>query len=161
MISDSTLKQVAANLKVEDTGHEQWYLFDLEQLNCTQDVTWIFGVTQQPVRDFVYQLIGDLLSVTDDRIRIIFPLVLEATGKAFFKYLVDLVQRCGYDHSLQYFGSYHQKIEMSHNLYQDGQEELHNIEFDKNTYQEAVAIINRCFDYFEGFAEHLECQLRA
>ncbi|NES70294.1 MAG: hypothetical protein F6K24_36320, partial [Okeania sp. SIO2D1] len=73
----------------------------------------------QPVRDFAYQLISTLLRASDDRIRIVFPLVLEATGKVFFKYLVDLVQRCGHDQSLQYFGSSHQKIEMSHKIYQD------------------------------------------
>jgi len=157
-ISDSTLKKVAASLMAEDAGHEQLYLFDLKQLNCTQDVPWLFGVAHQPVRDFVYQLIGDLLRASDDRIRIIFPLVLEATGKVFFKYLVDLVRRCDYNQSLRYFGSFHQKIEMNHNIYQDGEEELHNIEFDENTYQEAVAFIDRCFDSFEYFADHLESQ---
>ncbi|GGA16054.1 hypothetical protein [Okeania sp. KiyG1] len=158
LISDSVLKKVAASLMAEDAGHEQWYLFDIEQLNCKRDISWVFGATHQPVRDFAYGLIGDLLYISDDRIRIIFPLVLEATAKVFFKYLVDLVQRCGYNQSLQYFGTYHQEIEMNHNIHQDGNEELHNIEFDENTYREAVAFIHRCFDYFECFADHLECQ---
>ncbi|NET45742.1 hypothetical protein [Okeania sp. SIO2B3] len=158
LISDSVLKKVAASLMVEDAGHEQWYLLDIEQLNCKRDVPWLFGATHQPVRDFVYQLISALLRASDDRIRIIFPLVLEATAKVFFKYLVDLVQRCGYDQSLQYFASSHQEIEMNHNIHQDGKEELHNIEFDENTYREAVALIHRCFDSFESFADHLECQ---
>nr|WP_293106996.1 hypothetical protein [Okeania sp. SIO2F4] len=158
LISDSALKKVAASLMAEDAGHEQWYLFDIEQLNCTRDVPWLFGVTHQPVRDFVYQLIGALLRVSDDRIRIIFPLVLESTGKVFFKHLVPLVDRCGYNQSLRYFASFHQEIEMNHNIYQDEKEELHNIEFDDNIYQEAVALIQRCFDSFEYLADHLEHQ---
>lgn len=158
LISDSVLKKVAASLMAEDAGHEQWYLFDIEQLNCKRDVPWLFGAAHQPVRDFVYELISDILRASDDRIRIIFPLVLEAIGKVFFKYLVALVQRCGYNQSLRYFASFHQEIEMNHNIYQDGKEELHNIEFDENTYQEAVAFIHRCFDSWEYFAAHLECQ---
>ncbi|MEL7039465.1 MAG: hypothetical protein AAFO04_28210 [Cyanobacteria bacterium J06592_8] len=47
---------------------------------------------------------------------------------------------------------------MNHNIYQDGKEELHNIEFDENTYREAVALIYRCFDSFEYLADHLEHQ---
>ncbi|NES73240.1 MAG: hypothetical protein F6K24_52655 [Okeania sp. SIO2D1] len=85
LISDSAVKKVATSLIAEDAGHEQWYLFDLEQLNCTRDVPWLFGVTHQPVRDFVYQLIGDLLHINDDRIRIIFPLVLELIYKVNLK----------------------------------------------------------------------------
>lgn len=98
------------------------------------------------------------MRASDDRIRIIFPLVLEAIGKVFLKHLVPLVVRCGYNQSLRYFASFHQEIEMNHNIYQDGKEELHNIEFDENTYREAVALIYRCFDSFEYLADHLEHQ---
>lgn len=116
LICDPALKEVALSLAREDARHEQWYLLDVERLGCPRDVPWLFGPAHQPVRDFVYQLMSELLRARDDRVRIIFPLVLEATGTVFFKHLVGLVQRSGYDQSLRYFASSHQEIEMDHNI---------------------------------------------
>lgn len=153
-----TLKEIALNFVQEDAGHEEWYLFDVEQLGCTRDVRWLFGNVHQPVRDFAYELTSYLFNISDDRVRIVFPLVLEATGVAFFKSIVGLVRRSGYDESLRYFGSCHQKAEMSHNMYKDGKEALDDIEFDENAYREALALIHQCFNCFEGFADYLEQQ---
>lgn len=160
LIGDPALKEVALSLAREDAGHEQWYLFDVEYLGCTCDVPWLFGPAHQPVRDFVYQLMSDLFHASDDRIRIILPLVLEATGTVFFKHLVGIVRRSGYDQSLRYFSSSHQKVEIGHDIYKDEQEVLQNIEFDENAYREAIALVHRCFDSFERFADHLEHHVR-
>lgn len=157
LICDPLLKEVAQSLAQEDAGHEQWYLFDVKQLGCVRDVRWLFGTDHQPVRDVVYQLINELLSAKDDRVRIIFPLVLEATGAVFFKHIVALVQSLGYDQSLRYFASSHQEIEENHVIYSEGgQGAFDDIEFDANAYQEVIGLVNRCFDSFEHFADHLE-----
>ncbi|MDJ0571594.1 MAG: hypothetical protein QNJ53_21465 [Pleurocapsa sp. MO_192.B19] len=157
LICDAVLKEVALSFVQEDAGHEQWYLFDVEQLGCVRDVRWLFSPTHQPVRDFVYQLMSELLRASDDRVRIIFPLILEATGTVFFKHLVGLVQRSGYDQTLRYFATSHQEIEVNHTIYNDAEQAaLNNIEFDENTYQQAIGLVHRCFDSFERFADHLE-----
>lgn len=158
MISDTSLKEVALSLAQDDAGHDQWYLFDLEQLGCTRDLRWLFRPTHQPVRDLVYQLTSNLWRVSDDRVRIIFPLALEATGIVFFKHIAGLVQRAGYDKSLRYFGSSHQEAEINHTIYEDGKEVLRDIEFDEKTYQEAIALVKQCFDSFECLADYLEQQ---
>ena len=159
LVREPAIKAIASQLAAEDAGHEQWYLYDIEQLDCARDLRWLFSAEHQPVRDIVYMLMAQLLRADDDRVRIVFPLVLEAAGSVFFKRVVGLLRRADYQRPLRYFARSHQEVEEEHDIFsEDGQLALTAIEFDATSYRDALGLISSCFDAFEGLADHLEHQ---
>ncbi|WP_106092060.1 iron-containing redox enzyme family protein [Enhygromyxa salina] len=156
-IQDPELGSIALSMRQDDLGHDAWFLADTETLGVSRDVAWVFGDVHRPIRDMVYRLMSELLGASDDRVKIVFPLVLEAAGSIFFASMVDLVKRADYDHALRYFARSHQAAEEAHEVFSEsGQEVLDRVNFDLPLYDEAIGLVERCFDCFEQFAERLE-----
>lgn len=156
-VNDPRLREIARRHRDEDAGHEGWFALDVEELGCTRDVVWIFGAEHQPTRDFSYELLAELLHTSDDRVRVVFPLILEATGSIFFFRVIDLLERAGFRGRLRYFARSHQQVEAEHDIFtMEGVREIDTIEFEPPLYDEAVALVHRCFDHFERWGTHLE-----
>lgn len=156
-VVDPELREIAGRHREEDAGHELWFLSDAVQLDATRDVAWLFGAEHRPTRDFSYALISEILGARDDRLRLLFPLVLEAAGSVFFERVVGLVERSGQGSQLRYFAASHQQVEKSHDIFTDDSERrIDEIEFDARTYEEGGALIDRCFTACETMAAHLE-----
>ena len=158
LITEPKLRELADSLRQDDAGHERWFLFDMKQLGCTVDVEWVLGQEHQTTRDVTYGLIGELLRATDDRVRLVFPLVLEATASVFFPYVTNLLARAA-GPRLLYFGHTHLDAEAGHDLYGEARaQQLAAIEFDVAAHEAAISLVHRCFDQFERLFDHLEQQ---
>ena len=158
LVRDPKLRELADGLRKDDAGHERWFWFDMTQLGCTPDVEWVLGREHQATRDVTYSLMSELLRADDDRVRMVFPLVLEATAAVFFPYVSNLLARAA-GPRLLYFGDTHRDAEAAHELYEQARaQQLAAIEFDEPTYVAAVALVHRCFDLFERLFAHLEQQ---
>jgi hypothetical protein len=161
-VQDPEMRDIAGRHREEDAGHEQWFLTDAVELDSTRDVAWIFGTEHRPTRDFSYLLLSEILTAGDDRLRLLFPLVLEAAGAVFFERVVGLVKRSGYQGRLRYFAPSHQQVESAHEIFSDQNERrIDEIVFDPKTFQDARDLINRCFDACESMAAHLEAHRTA
>lgn len=157
LVVDPELREIATNLRGEDAGHEDWFVWDLGQLGLELDAVWLFGEEHRVTRDVTYGLIGQLLRAEDDRVRVVFPLVLEAAGSLFFRRVVALLHRAGFDRPLRYFARSHQEAEEEHDIFSDaGSATLAGISFDPVSHEAAVQLVHACFDYFERFMDHLE-----
>jgi hypothetical protein len=155
--TDSTLRKIAGRHRAEDAGHQAWFANDAEALGFTRDVVWVFGDEHRPTRDFSYQMISEILDASDDRIRLLFPLILEAAGALFFPRIVDLIRRSGYEGQLQYFARSHQEVEANHEMFTESSDrELDEIGFDAPSFAVALDVIHRCFDACERMVAHLE-----
>lgn len=155
--TDPAMREIAGRHRAEDAGHQEWFTNDAQALGFTRDVAWVFGDEHRPTRDFSYEVIAQILGTTDDRIRLLFPLMLEAAGALFFSRIVNLVGRSGYDGQLQYFARSHQEVEANHEMFTETSDrELDDIAFDARTFATALDVIHRCFDACERIVAHLE-----
>lgn len=156
-MNEPVLRDTVGRLRAGDEGHDRWFESDLEQLGCNADVRWLFGAEHSVVRDVTYGLVAELLGTRDDRVRLVFLLVLESAASVYFWRMVDLIHRSGYDGSLQYFGRPHLDAEAAHDIFSEtGQARLHEIGFDESSFAAAVRLIHACYDCFERVADFLE-----
>ncbi len=156
-VSDPQLREIARRHREEDAGHERWFAFDMNELGTTRDVVWVFSAEHELTRDVSYELVAELLRASDDRVRVAFPLVLEALGSVFFPRVVRLLERAGAGERLRYFARSHQQVEEQHEIFSaEGEQALNGITFDDAVYAEALAMVERCFDHGERLAAHLE-----
>jgi hypothetical protein len=161
-VIDPQLREIARRHREEDAGHQAWFAADAAELDCVRDVVWIFGDEHRVTRDVSYELVAAILEATDDRVRIVGPLVLEALGSVFFPRVVGLVDRAGLRDRLQYFARSHQQIEADHDIFtEEGAKALDGLEFDDVAFAQSVALVDRCFDQGERLATHLESARRS
>ena len=156
-VEEPRLRAISGQHRAEDAGHDQWFVSDVHELECARDLVWVFGDEHQVTRDVTYALISESIHATDDRVRLVLPLVLEAAGSLFFPRVVTLLERAGYSGGLRYFARSHQEVEAGHDMFSEAsQRELEAIPFDDSTFEEAVVVVHRCFDLCEQLAAHLE-----
>jgi hypothetical protein len=156
-IADPRLREIAARHRAEDAGHEIWFASDVAELGCERDVRWVFGAQHRVTRDVCYALIAELLETQDDRVRMVFPLVLEAAGSTFFGRVIDVLSRARYTGELRYFARSHQDVEAAHDmLSSEGERALDEVTLDADSLRDALALVGRMFDQLERLAAHLE-----
>jgi len=156
-VHDPELRELARRHREEDAGHEQWFATDAEELGCARDVVWVFGADHQTTRDVSYELVAEILHATDDRLRLVFPLALEAMGSVFFPRVVAMLERAGFRGRLRYFARSHQHIEESHDIFTgESNKALDSITLEPVVYDQAIALVERCFAHGERLAAHLE-----
>jgi len=156
-VTDPKLREIARRHREEDAGHERWFAFDMAELGTTRDVVWVFSAEHELTRDVSYELVAELLRATDDRVRVAFPLVLEALGSVYFPRVVRLLERAGTGEKLRYFARSHQEVEENHDVFSaEGEQALNGIAFDEAVFADAMAMVDRCFAHGERLAAHLE-----
>jgi hypothetical protein len=160
-VKSKELRRIATHHKIEDSGHDQWFLQDLAFLDRDKvyDIPWLFSKENSQVRDCVYQIISEAFTLNNDHSRILLILILESTGHIFFEEISNFAKRAGYDEHLKYFSSYHLEVEQSHAIFEaDLEKALFSIELNKEERQEAYELIDRVyqqfiimFDYFNNY----------
>lgn len=151
------LRELARRHREEDAGHEQWFVFDVRELGCDRDILWVFGKDHRVTRDVTYGLVAEALKANDDRVRVVFPLVLEAAGSLFFPRVVQFIERVGMGERLRYFARSHQEVEADHDIFsEESRRVLDTFALDPATYDEAIGLVDRCFDLCERLTHHLE-----
>jgi hypothetical protein len=157
LMEDPELREIARKAREGDAGHEQWFAFDVAALDCERDVRWILGPEHRVTRDVSYALLSELLHASDDRVRMVFPLVLEASASVFFFRVIDLIERAGFKGELRYFARHHQQVESEHDFYTESTSEaLDAISYEPAAYEAALTLVRRSFDHLTRFAAHLE-----
>ena len=156
-VQDPHLRDIARQHRAEDAGHEHWFAHDMQALGTTRDVPWVFSAEHELTRDVSYELIAEILHATDDRVRIVIPLVLEAIGSVFFPRVVDLLERAAFGLRLRYFARSHQQVEEQHDMFTaEGEQAINAIEFEDPLHDEVLALVDRCFTHAQTLADHLE-----
>lgn len=123
-IVDPALKAIARQHRAEDAGHQNWFLHDTRCLGVEPTLEWTFGRNHRPTRDTSYRLISEVFRASDDRVRVVVPMVLEATGHPFFSRVFRFFEKAGVDSPLKYFALAHWQVEEGHEMLQEAQGEL-------------------------------------
>jgi hypothetical protein len=156
-VSSPYLKKVARHHRLEDAGHEKWFLHDKsymsslgpKEISQRHDVSWLYSQDLQATRDAAYAIVSEIYKIEDEYLNIALLLTLESSGHVFFEKVANQVKKTGEDDNLLYFSSSHLDVEMAHALFE---EEMEKKLFEKalpiETRREALKMIDRCYDAF-------------
>lgn len=140
------LRELARQHALEDSGHDQWFLHDLERLGVTCDVKRLFSAESSAVRDVIYGQVADVLRSEDDRARLAIVLSLEAAGAEFFERMIGLVERLDRERELRYFARKHQRVEQNHDVFEaESQQRIESIPLLPGSLPELLAVVERTF----------------
>lgn len=105
----------------EDAGHERWFLDDIQTAYGELFTTphSIFSAETLEIRELVYGIVGESLSLSDDKLRLIYVDLLESTAQVFFGHVSEFLRKSGHFHHLKYFGAMHRDAESSHEIFED------------------------------------------
>lgn len=163
-VSDPYLKKVARHHRLEDAGHEKWFLHDKKYMgtisdnkSCiTDDVAWLYSKESQLTRDAAYAIVSEVYQAQDEILNIVLLLTLESSGHVFFEKVVKQVKQTGEDKNLQYFSSSHLEVEMAHALFEEEMEKkLFAREVPVNLRRDALKMVDRCYDAFNKMFDGL------
>ncbi len=161
-VSDPALLRIARHHRLEDQGHEQWFLRDMAKLGTERDIRWLFGPEHAATRDASYALLSEVIRANDDRLRIVLLLVLEATGEVFFSRIPGYIERAGYRGAaqLEYFSRSHHETEKNHILFE---REMHAsliaVELPSEIRTDALALVERSFTAMRSMVDELEARI--
>lgn len=163
-VSDPYLKKVARHHRLEDAGHEKWFLHDKKYMgslshdkSCNNDdVAWLYSKESQLTRDAAYAIMSEIYKADEEIINVALLLTLESSGHVFFEKVVRQVKKTGQDKNLKYFSSSHLEVEMAHAIFEDEMEKkLFELPVPINTRREALKMIDRCYDAFNKMFDGL------
>lgn len=150
-IKDPFLKKIAHHHKMEDSGHEKWFLEDISFLGKEKEVgiAQVFGRSRIEIRDAVYSLIHEVYSIQDELLRIVFLLGLESTGHVFFEHISTFIEENKMTSKLKYFSKFHLDVEKNHNLFdEDLEREIDNIVLNLEQRLAAINLIDKIYEHF-------------
>ncbi len=146
-ITDPVLHPIVHHHRQEDLGHDAWFLYDLRQLGKPCDAELLFGKEHEVTRDTSFEIISEIFQASDDRIRLVIPLALEAMGHPFFSRVHQFFVRSGFKGQLRYFSKEHFLIEQSHEMFKDEIDaQVHAIELSSALRAEAIGVVGRTFE---------------
>lgn len=161
-MTDPVLQAIARKHRAEDAGHQNWFLHDARRLGVEPDVEWTFGSPQRPTRDTSYELIAEVFRASDDRVRVVIPMVLEAAGHPFFRRVFRFFERAGVSQELKYFALSHWQVEEGHEMLQDAQTAyLEELELPEALRAECLQLVERMFAAMARMVADLHARMRA
>jgi hypothetical protein len=161
-VKDPFLKKVARHHRLEDAGHEKWFLSDKKYM-CEKsqsldrdDVVWLYSKDSQLIRDAAYAIMSETFKIEDETLNIALLLTLESSGHIFFDKVVKQVKKTGEDKNLQYFSSSHLEVELAHAMFEEEMERnLFERRLPLSTRREALKMVDRCYDAFNKMFDGL------
>lgn len=163
-VTDPYLKKVARHHRLEDAGHEKWFLHDKKYMGtksennpCDRDdVAWLYSKDSQVTRDAAYAIMAEIYKTDDERVNIALLLTLESSGHVFFEKVVQQVKKTGEDKNLKYFSSSHLEVEMAHAIFEEEMEQkVYAVELPLDVRRDALKMIDRCYDAFNKMFDGL------
>lgn len=167
-VTDPFLKKIARHHRLEDAGHEKWFLSDKKYM-CDKsqdksynkdDVAWLYNKDSQLIRDAAYAIMAETFKVEDEALNIALLLTLESSGHVFFEKVVKQVKMTGEDRNLQYFSSSHLEVELAHALFEEEMErKLFERRLPIEIRRDALKMVDRCYDAFNKMFDGLQSVL--
>lgn len=160
LVRDPELRRIVLRHRAEDAGHDKWFLADVAALGAAAPgARDLFSAGHAPVRDATYNLMAETIGASDERLRVVLLLTLEAVGHVFFDRVSALVDTLGGTQALKYFSLHHYDLERDHHLFEEGHEdELDRIVLPRRVRGEAAAMIGRTFAAFDSMFEGLQLE---
>jgi len=163
-VHDPVLKKIARHHRLEDAGHEKWFLQDKQFLGALshdtatkkEEIVWLYSNELQQTRDAAYGIMAEVFQANDEMLHIVLLLTLESSGHVFFKKVTDQVKQVGVDKQLKYFSSHHLEVEMAHAIFEEEMErKLFERKLPIKIRRDALKMVDRCYDAFNQMFDGL------
>lgn len=149
-ITNIEIRNIVRQHRLEDIGHEQWFLKDMNQMKCPViNLRSLYSHNHATTREATYALMSEVFQAHNDYERIALLLALESAGHVFFGFTVDFVENLGYSTSLLYFSHHHLEREQDHEIFEQKiAEYIANIQLSHKEKQDILNIIDRVYNAF-------------
>lgn len=159
-ITDPHLKKIAHHHRIEDAGHELWFLHDRGYLankaSNDVDIRWLFGAETRSMRDPAYAILAEIFKSDSEWLNIVLLFVVESSGHVFFERVAEQVEKTGEVHELKYFSRSHLDAELSHALFDvDDEHTLYSAPLPPKIQRDAIELVDRCYDDFNKMFDGL------
>lgn len=163
-VKDPFLRKIARHHRLEDAGHEQWFMHDKQYMNKSDheaiterhDIAWLYSKDSEMIRDAAYAVVSEIYRIDNEYLNIALLLTLESSGHIFFEEVVKQVEQTGEDENLLYFSSSHLEVEKAHAMFEEAMErKLYEKALDIETRRKALQMIDRCYEAFSHMFDGL------
>lgn len=163
-VKDPYLKKVARHHRLEDAGHEKWFLSDKKYMSqfsqdpsCGRDdVAWLYCKDSQLIRDAAYAIMAEMYQLDEEILNVALLLTIESSGHVFFEKVVKQVRKTGEDKNLKYFSSSHLEVELAHALFEEEMERnIYARRLPINIRREGLKMVDRCYAAFNKMLDGL------
>jgi hypothetical protein len=147
---DPTIRALVERHRDEDTGHERWFLADLERIFGEQpsSVLALFSHETRRVRTVSFGLAAEVFNIRHDVLRLVFLEVLEAAAGVYFAGISQALRLAGHADKLKYFAGEHLQAEASHELHGVASDPIQAIVLSPQERDEARQLSQRMFGRF-------------
>lgn len=153
------LRKIARCHRVEDGGHNEWFIDDLSAMNSGEpSMHTLYSSEHSPIRDASYVLISEVFRARNDYERIVLLLTLESAAHVFFERMADFSERAGYSGVLKYFSNYHFNVEQSHQSFDEHTMEAYidSIQLTQDEKKGIFEMIDRAYNAFTVMFDNFE-----
>lgn len=158
-ITDPHLKKIAHHHRLEDAGHELWFLHDRSYLgkkaSNDEDILWLFGNETRAMRDPAYAILAEVYKSDNEWLNIALLFAVESSGHVFFEKVAEQVEKTGEDRKLKYFSRSHLEAELAHALFDEEEHAMFATPLPAKIRHDAVQLIDRCYDAFDRMFDGL------
>lgn len=155
--TDPEVVRQLAGHREDDSGHQKWYLADLEALGLVPDLGWLFGPEHATTRLSSHRLVAGVLGASFDTSRVAAVLALEAAGECIFSRMPRYVRTISEVGELAYFSDHHFEVEQEHDLHDDALRQwLKTVAIDDAGIADGIATVDAVFDAIDAMIEGYE-----
>jgi hypothetical protein len=154
-VEDSGLREILLQHRIEDSGHDSWYLQDLQVMGRRDiDLGWLYGEDCRSTRDATYAIAAEAITCKHDVLRLVLALALEGAGHVMFGKVTKNLVQSGHAARLRYFASSHLDVEYAHDLFtQQIQDWMQRITLTEDLRVQSLELIDRVFAAFRMMAD--------
>ncbi|WP_438014305.1 hypothetical protein WMF18_25725 [Sorangium sp. So ce315] len=160
-VTDPEYKPIVHRHRLEDAGHDRWFLGDLSALGIEHPTAaQLFGQPHRAVRNASLALVAEPFMARHDASQLTLLLTLESAGHVFFERVARYLERTGERRPLRYFSRTHLDVEEAHDVFNGGADaRLESIVLDEEARAESLALIDRCYRELHGMFGAIEAQI--
>ncbi|WP_437730664.1 hypothetical protein [Sorangium sp. So ce1335] len=160
-VSDPKYKRIVHRNRLENAGHDRWFLDDLAALGVDPPTpAQLFGQPHHAARDASFALVAQAFRVRHDAGRLTLLLTLDSAGHVFFERVARYLERIGERRCLRYFSREHLDMEKAHGVFgEDTSARLESVVLDPEARAEALQLVDRCHSELDGMFDALEAQI--
>jgi hypothetical protein len=159
-IKDSYLRKLAKHHRLEDSGHDKWFLEDVATQGNKCGINDLFDKKNTITRDAAYSIMAEVYNLHDERLRIVLLFTLESSGHIFFTKAAKFVDNNGYSDRLKYFSNTHLEVEKAHAMFEEEMERgFYSISLSVEERSAAIALVDKVYEafnlMFDGLVEKI------
>ncbi|XXY51907.1 hypothetical protein WME91_12265 [Sorangium sp. So ce269] len=157
-VTDPEYKRMVHCHRLEDAGHDRWFLGDLAALGVeVPTAAQLFARPHHAARHASFALMAEAFNARHDASQLTLLLTLESAGHVFFERFARYLERIGEQRPLRYFSQTHLDVEKAHDVFEDCTDaRIESMVLAPEVQAEALQLVDRCYRELQGMFDGFE-----